>query len=226
MRGAASPASGARTMPNVPALSGFDGLAVLKGGIVAAAPRAAMAPWPVRLSTAPQAVTVAISCAGVAGGDGGGPDLPCLPVDPDVEPAPDAWSRHACAGSVRREKRSSGLCPEPPDPSPPILMPVRSTGRCSRPLAPRPRVDVRHVPVRACQRQEAPDDAGRLSQRPADRRGDPVLWPPPVPSGRVVQASLAFMIPGGATVATRRLMAGTSRPDRACCRRARQGDRG
>jgi hypothetical protein len=44
-----------------PAVSGFHGLAFLRGGMIAAAPRAAMASWHLRVSKAPSAVTLAIS---------------------------------------------------------------------------------------------------------------------------------------------------------------------
>ena len=44
-----------------PAVSGFQGLAFLRGGMIAAAPRAAMASWHLRVSKAPSAVTLAIS---------------------------------------------------------------------------------------------------------------------------------------------------------------------
>jgi hypothetical protein len=44
-----------------PAVSGFQGLAFLRGGMIAAAPRAAMASWHLRVSNAPSAVTLAIS---------------------------------------------------------------------------------------------------------------------------------------------------------------------
>jgi len=44
-----------------PGLSGFQGFAFLRGGMIAAAPRAAMASWHLRVSNAPSAVTLAIS---------------------------------------------------------------------------------------------------------------------------------------------------------------------
>lgn len=45
------------------AVPGFHGLAVLRGGRIAAPPRAAMAPGHLRVSKAPSAVTDAISCS-------------------------------------------------------------------------------------------------------------------------------------------------------------------
>lgn len=50
-----------------PPVSGFPGLAFLWGGMIAAAPRAAMASWPLRVSTASSAVSVAIFCCEVSG---------------------------------------------------------------------------------------------------------------------------------------------------------------
>ena len=47
-----------------PAVSGFHGLAFLRGGMIAAAPRAAMASWHLRVSKAQSAVTLPISCSG------------------------------------------------------------------------------------------------------------------------------------------------------------------
>ena len=47
-----------------PAVSGFQGLAFFRGGMIAAAPRSAMASWHLRVSKAPLAVTLAISCSG------------------------------------------------------------------------------------------------------------------------------------------------------------------
>ena len=44
-----------------PGLSGLQGLPFLRGGMIAAAPRAAMASWHLRVSKAPSAVTLAIS---------------------------------------------------------------------------------------------------------------------------------------------------------------------
>jgi len=47
-----------------PAVSAFRGLAFLRGGMIAAAPRAAMASWHLRVSKVPSAVKLAISCSG------------------------------------------------------------------------------------------------------------------------------------------------------------------
>jgi hypothetical protein len=44
-----------------PSVSGFHGLAFLRSGMIAVAPRAAMASWHLRVSKAPSAVTLAIS---------------------------------------------------------------------------------------------------------------------------------------------------------------------
>jgi hypothetical protein len=68
-----------------------------------------MAPWHLRVSKAPSAVTVAISCPGgirpgwsasmgvahVAGGEPGRPQFQRLLIDPDLDPAPvEPWFRH------------------------------------------------------------------------------------------------------------------------------------
>ena len=53
--------TGLRFVRSPPAVSGFHGLAFLRGGMMAAAPRAAMASWHLRVSKAPSAVTLAIS---------------------------------------------------------------------------------------------------------------------------------------------------------------------
>jgi len=44
-----------------PAVSGFQRLAFLRGGMIAAAPQAAMASWHLRVSKASSAVTLSIS---------------------------------------------------------------------------------------------------------------------------------------------------------------------
>ena len=86
-----------------PAMSGFQGLAFLRGGVIAAAPRAAMASWHLRVSKAPSAVAGDFliernlvkqfgqhgRVAHVAGGELGGPDFQGSLVDPDVDLAPD-----------------------------------------------------------------------------------------------------------------------------------------
>jgi len=46
------------------AVSGLQALAFLRGGMTAAAPRAAKAPWHLRMSKTPLAVTLAIACSG------------------------------------------------------------------------------------------------------------------------------------------------------------------
>jgi hypothetical protein len=46
-----------------PAVSGFQGLAFLRGGMIAAAPRAAIASWHLRVSKAPSTVTQLTSCS-------------------------------------------------------------------------------------------------------------------------------------------------------------------
>ncbi len=85
-----------------PAVPGFQGLAFLRGGMIAAAPRAAMASWHLRVSNAPSAVTLAVSRAGglveqfrqhgriadVACDALGRPDIQRLFIDPDVDLAP------------------------------------------------------------------------------------------------------------------------------------------
>ena len=98
-----------------PAVSGFHGLAFFRGGMIAAAPRAAMASWHLRVSKAPSAVTLAICCSGgiwssssgsiprrfartvgahrldiayVAGGELGRADFQRLLVNSDVDLAP------------------------------------------------------------------------------------------------------------------------------------------
>ena len=87
-----------------PGVSGFQGLPFLRGGMIAAAPRAAMASWHLRVSKAPSAVTLAIflirrdlveqlgqhgRVAHVAGGELGSPDFQGLLVNSDVDLAPD-----------------------------------------------------------------------------------------------------------------------------------------
>ncbi|AHD02878.1 hypothetical protein METH_04130 [Leisingera methylohalidivorans DSM 14336] len=47
-----------------PALAGFQGWAFLRDGMMAAAPRAAIAPWHFRVPYAPSAVTLPIFCSG------------------------------------------------------------------------------------------------------------------------------------------------------------------
>jgi len=91
-------------------VSAFHGLAFFRGGIAAAAPRSAMAPWHLRVSQAPSAVTLPTCLterhlvrqverhrcvANVVTGDPDGPNFQCLHVNPDVVLASDAAPRTA-----------------------------------------------------------------------------------------------------------------------------------
>ena len=93
-----------------PAVSGFHGLAFLRGGMMAAAPRAALASWHLRVSKAPSAVTLDLligrdlvqkfrqhgRVAHVAGGELRRPDFQRLLVDRDVDLAPDSLCQRSC----------------------------------------------------------------------------------------------------------------------------------
>jgi len=57
-------ARGALLRAIAPAVSAFHGMAFLRAGMIAAAPRAAMASWHLRVSKAPSAVTLAICWSG------------------------------------------------------------------------------------------------------------------------------------------------------------------
>ncbi len=175
-------------------VSGFRGFAFVRGGMIAAAPRPAMASWHLRVSKAPSAVTVAISCFGgvwsSSWGTIGAPPT-SLVVNSAARISRDVSS--IAMWILRQTLRLVPPCLRAFHfPSPSTLMPVLSTSRCNGPseprqgmltfsvrrayaAAPRPRshltpaarqrAEVRDRPVRADQPQQALDEPARLSMR-------------------------------------------------------------
>ena len=159
-----------------PAMSGFQGLAFLRGGVIAAAPRAAMASWHLRVSKAPSAVAGDFliernlvkqlgqhrGVAHVACGEPGSPNLQRLLIDSDVDLAPDPTFGAAMLARVPLPL-TLDLDANAVDQQ--VQRTVRSTmGNVHFQvlLATRQGAEIRHGPVRTDQPQKALNEPCRL----------------------------------------------------------------
>ena len=112
---------------------------VLKGGMIAAAPRAAMASWHLRVSKAPSAVTMPISCSGGIWSSSSG-SMGASPISLVVNSAARISKDFSSTPMwiLRHTRRLVPPCLRAfHSPSPSTLMPVLSTNRCNGPSEPR-----------------------------------------------------------------------------------------
>jgi hypothetical protein len=108
--------------------------------------------------------------AHIAGGELGSPDLQCLLVDPEVDPAPDAAFGASVLAGV---PLAFPLDLDPGAVDQEVQRATRSSIRdvdLQRPLAPAQRAEIGHRPVQPGERQQARHQPRRLAQRQPKER--------------------------------------------------------